>query len=144
MAGALLLACAGVALAQTGSSPPRGGESTGLDRYIVVLEDDVYQPSKVASGIEQRQDVKVGFVYSATVEGFSATIPNEDLAAVRANPRVDCVEPDGMMKATYQERPWGVDRVGAGTSSTLAGNGSGGIGNVNAYVVDTGITRTST
>lgn len=140
-AGALLFACAGVALAQPGSSPPRGAESAGLDRYIVVLEDDVEQPSEVASGIEQRQDVDVGFVYNDTVEGFSATIPDEDLAAVRANPRVDYVEPDGRMKATYQERPWGVDRVGAGTSSALAGNGSGAVGNVNAYVVDTGIDR---
>lgn len=140
-AGALLLACAGVALAQPGSSPPRGAESAGTDRYIVVLEDDVDQPSEVASGIEQRQDVDVNFVYSDSVEGFSATIPDEDLAAVRANPRVDYVEPDGRMKATYQERPWGVDRVGAGISSTLAGNGSGAIGGVNAYVVDTGIDR---
>ena len=140
--GAMLLACAGVALAQVGSSPPRGTQSADPERYIVVLEDEVDRPSQVASGIEQRQDLDVGFVYTNTLEGFSAEIPDEDLAAVRANPYVDYVEPDGRVHALYQTLPWGIDRIDADASSTRAGNGSGAVSGVNAYIIDTGIDKT--
>ena len=34
--------------------------------------------------------------------------------------------------------PWGISRVGADISSTLAGNGSGAVSNVNVYIIDTG------
>jgi subtilisin family serine protease len=105
-----------------------------------VLEDDVNHPSQVASGIEQRQDdLEVGFVYTDTMEGFSATIPDEDLPAVRANPQVDYVEPDRPMHVLYQTLPWGINRIDADISSTRAGNGSGAVSGVNAYIIDTGI-----
>jgi subtilisin family serine protease len=138
--GAMLLACAGGVLAKAGSTAPRGADGGGADRYIVVLEDEVDHPSQVASGIEQRQeDLEVGFVYTNTMEGFSATIPDEDLAAVRANPQVDYVEPDRRMHAVYQTLPWGINRIDADISSTRAGNGSGAVSGVNAYIIDTGI-----
>jgi subtilisin family serine protease len=35
--------------------------------------------------------------------------------------------------------PWGIDKVDADISSTHAGDGSGAIGNVTAYIIDTGI-----
>ncbi len=142
--GAMLLASAGGVLAKAGSTPPRGPQGSAPDRYIVVLEDEVDHPSKVASGIEQRQeDLEVGFVYTDTMEGFSATIPEEDLAAVRANPQVDYVEPDRPMHAVaIQMLPWGINRIDADISSTRAGNGSGAVSGVNTYIIDTGIDRT--
>src|SRR5215210_118842 len=112
----------------------------GADRYIVVLDDGVDHPLQVASGIEQRENIDIGVVYSNVLEGFSAEIPEEDLAAVRADPRVERVVPDGKVYLD-QTLPWGVDMVGADTSSTLAGNGSGTVFGVNAYVIDTGIYR---
>jgi aqualysin 1 len=127
MAVATLL-IAGVGLTQ----PP-------AERYIVVLEDDVDNPSQVASGIERRQDVEVGLVYSNALEGFSATIPDEDLAAVSANPSVAFIERDKEVHVAAQKTPWGVDRIDADISSTRAGNGRGKITNVNAYIIDTGI-----
>jgi aqualysin 1 len=140
LAGAMLFACMGVVLAQAASSSPQGADGGGPDRYIVVLEDGVENPSQVASSIEQRQeDLEVGFVYSNTLEGFSAKIPDENLAAVRANPQVDYVEPDGMVHAVYQTLPWGINRIDADISSTRAGNGSGAVSNVNTYIIDTGI-----
>jgi subtilisin family serine protease len=109
------------------------------DRYIVVLEESVDHPSHVASGIEERQDVEVSFVYSNVLEGFSATIPDEDLAAVSADPRVDYVVPDGEVHMVDQKTPWGVEKIGANVSSTLAGNGKGVVSGVNVYIIDTGI-----
>lgn len=132
---AATLTVAGTALTQT-------AVDGAADRYIVVLEDDVENPSRVASGIEQRQeDLEVGFVYSSALEGFSATIPDEDLAAVRADPRVDYVEPDGRVRAVAQTIPWSIDKIGATQSSTWAGDGPGVISSVNVYIIDTGIYR---
>jgi subtilisin family serine protease len=132
LAATLLLA--GVALTQ-----PAVDDTA--DRYIVVLEDDVENPSQVASGMEQRRDLEVGFVYSSAVEGFSAEIPDEALAAVRADPQVDYVERDTTVHAVGQTVPWGIDKIGADESSTLTGDGSGAVSDVNAYVIDTGIYR---
>jgi aqualysin 1 len=133
MAMTTLLA-AGSALTQT---EPTVDESA--DDYIVVLNDNVDNPSQIASGIEQRQDVEVGFIYSNALEGFSATIPDENLAAVLTNPHVDYIERDMTAYAEHQTLPWGIDRVDADKSSTKAGDGTGSIGNVNAYIIDTGI-----
>ena len=130
------LLAASVALTQTQPAVDDAAES-----YIVVLEEGVEDPSQVASGIEERQDVEVGFVYSDVLEGFSATIPDGELAAVSADPRVDYVAPDGRVHTVEQKLPWGVDMIGADVSSTLAGNGSGAVSNVNAYIIDTGVYR---
>jgi subtilisin family serine protease len=43
------------------------------------------------------------------------------------------------MRTVAQTLPWGIDRIEADISSTRAGNGSGAVSNVNAYVIDTGI-----
>lgn len=124
------LVAAGVAFTQV----PEGG-----DRFIVVLENDVDSPSRVANGIARRQNLEVGFVYSHALNGFSATIPEGRLAAVRDNPRVAYVERDTTMHAAAQTLPWGIDRIQADKSSTRAGNGKGVVSNVNVYVIDSGI-----
>ncbi|MDQ3892346.1 MAG: S8 family peptidase, partial [Actinomycetota bacterium] len=128
------LLAAGVAFTQV----PDNRDS---NRYIVVLDDGVESPSQVASGIGQRQNLKVGFVYSHALKGFSALIPNERVAAVRADERVKYLEPDTTMHAVAQTLPWGINRVDADKSSTRAGNGSGSVSNVNAYIIDSGIYR---
>ena len=126
------LLAAGVAFTQV-------PESGGTDRYIVVLENDVDSPSRVASYMEGRQNLEVGFVYSNALEGFSAEIPDDSVAVVRANPRVDYVERDEMVHAAAQTLPWGVDRIQADRSSTRAGNGRGAVSKVNLYIIDSGV-----
>jgi aqualysin 1 len=133
LAATLLLA--GVALTQT-----QPVVDDAADSYIVVLEEDVDHPSQVASGIEQRQDLEVGFVYSNALEGFSAEIPDEDLAAVRANPQVAYIERDRPVHVVAQTIPWGVERIGASNASVQAGDGTGVVSGVNAYIIDTGNT----
>ena len=135
LAAALLVAC-GAALAQ--AQPP---ERPGPEHYIVVLNNSVSDPGHAADAIARRHGVGVGFVYSHTLKGFSAIIPNERLAAVRTDERVEYVEPDKTMYAVSQTLPWGINRIDADTSSTRAGNGSGSVSNVNAYIIDSGIYR---
>ncbi len=130
--GAMVLLYAGGALTQ---EAPRGAE-----RYIVVLEDGaVADPGQAAEAMSRRYELQVGFVYRYALEGFSAMIPNERVAEVRADGRVAYIERDGTMRAFAQTIPWGIDKIDADVSSTKAGNGSGAVSNVNAYVIDSGI-----
>jgi subtilisin family serine protease len=139
--GAMLLACAGVVLARAGSAPPRPAPGVGSDRYIVVLEDDAAQ-MQVASEQARRYGVQVHHVYSNAIKGYSAVIPDGEVGAVRADDNVAYVERDQLMTTVYQTLPWGINRIDADISSTRAGNGSGVVSNVNAYIIDTGIDKT--
>ncbi len=130
----MTLLAAGVAFTQV-------PEKRNSSRYIVVLENAVDSPSQVANNMARRQNLDVGFVYSSALEGFSAEIPDDAVAAVRANPHVAYVERDGPVHAVAQTLPWGINRIDADLSSTRAGNGSGAVSNVNAYIIDSGIYR---
>ena len=110
----------------------------GADRYIVVLKNAV-DSNAVANLHAQRYGASVEHVWSSALHGYSAVIPNDRVAALRADQNVAYVELDGIATTTAQTLPWGVDKIDAGVSSTLAGNGSGAITNVDAYVIDTGI-----
>jgi subtilisin family serine protease len=139
VATATLLACAGT-VAQ-GSATPRQADAEGVvpGRYIVVLKDAVSDPGQAAKGMTRHYGLQRGFVYGHALKGFSATIPNRRIEKVRADDRVDYVERDTLMRAVAQKVPWGIDKTDADSSSTLAGNGSGYVSNVNAYIIDTGI-----
>jgi subtilisin family serine protease len=135
LVAAMTLLAAGVAFTQAPKEE--------ADSYIVVLEESVDNPSQVAQGIDQRQEgFEVGFVYTEALEGFSAEIPDDSVDDVRNNPQVAYVERDKVVTTTAQEIPWGVKRIKANLSSTLAGNGSGKVTGVNIYVIDTGIDPT--
>jgi subtilisin family serine protease len=110
----------------------------GADRYIVVLKNAV-DTSAVANLHAARYGASVENVWSSALHGYSAVIPNDRVAALRADENVAYVELDGIATTAAQTLPWGVDKIGADVSSTLAGNGSDAITNVDAYVIDTGI-----
>jgi len=95
------------------------------------------------AGLVQAYEARHGFrsehVYSHAVRGFSARLTARQIQDLENDPYVVLVEPDGTMTAIAQTLPWGIDKIDADVSSTIAGNGSGAIANVNAYVIDTGI-----
>ncbi len=138
----LFAVIASVVVLSAGMGLTRPSNDDASGRYIVVLEDGVGDPGQTAGEISRRNNAEVGFVYRNAVKGFSAVIPNSRVAEVRDDNRVDYVERDGTMKTVAQVLPWGIDRIDADTSSTVAGNGSGAVSNVNAYVIDTGIDAT--
>lgn len=135
--GAMLVLYAGGVLAQ--EAPAGGSSSGGAERYIVVLRDNVPGPGQVANEHARAHGASVGFVYRHAIKGYSAAIPENRLAALKDDPRVAYVEPDGTAYASAQTLPWGIDKIDADTSSTLAGNGSVTGSNVNAYIIDSGI-----
>jgi subtilisin family serine protease len=134
--GAILMLHAGGVLAQ---ERPHSPQVDIPGRYIVVLNDDVSRPGQVANQHADQHAAQVGFVYRHAIKGYSAAIAESRLRAIEEDPRVDYVEPDGVATAVAQAKPWGIDRIDADLSSTLAGNGSGAVPNVNAYIIDSGI-----
>jgi aqualysin 1 len=107
-------------------------------RYIVVLKNAV-DSRAVANLHAAEYGANVDNVWSVALHGYSAVIPTDRVVALRGDQNVAYVVPDGVATATAQVLPWGVDKIDADLSSTLAGNGSGAVTNVDAYVIDTGI-----
>jgi subtilisin family serine protease len=140
---AMSLLYAGLAPAQELGTTPGQGQGPPQDaipgRYIVVLEEGVRDPTAVAREHAQHHGAEVLHTYRHAVEGYAARIPDRRLDRVRADGRVAYVEADQAMNAEAQTIPWGIDKIDADASSTLAGNGSGAVSNVNAYVIDSGI-----
>src|SRR5215211_2817100 len=142
----MVLACAGVALAQASNNPGRGqGPPEGVipGQYIVVFDEgEVKDPTAVAREHAQGHGAEVLYTYQYALEGYAARIPAQRLDEVRNDPQVAYVEPDQTAEIASQALPWGINRVDADISSTRAGNGSGYISNVNDYIIDTGIDST--
>jgi subtilisin family serine protease len=133
--GALLLVYASGVLAQ-----PQTPTQNIPDRYIVVFEDGVQRPAAVANEHARENGLQVRFVYTSAIKGYAAAIPNDRaLQRVENDPRVNYLEQDQVVRAVEQVVPWGINRIDADISTTLAGNGSGEISNVNTYIIDTGV-----
>ncbi len=123
----------------SGAAPSAPSSGAGRpDPYIVVLKEGI-DPGRAADDHARRLGAEVGHLYRAALNGYAARIPAGRLAELRADPRVDYVEADGAVATTAQTLPWGINRIDADISSTLAGNGSGAVGTVNAYVIDSGV-----
>lgn len=89
--------------------------------------------------LEAAQGFRASHIYSAALRGFAARLNARQIDALENNPSIAYVEADGTMSINAQTLPYGIDRVDADISSTLAGNGFGAVTAVNAYIIDTGI-----
>jgi subtilisin family serine protease len=108
--------------------------------YIVKLKDGANARSVAAI-----LGVSPNLVYSQAVNGFSVTLDENQLRALRRNPSIEYVEEDQFVSSSASQSgaTWGLDRIDQ-TSSTLnstytyTGTGAG----VHAYIIDTGILTT--
>jgi subtilisin family serine protease len=147
VAGAVIGAALSASGAAAGASPVPGVAIAG--RYIVTFE----QATGSAAVESASRDVaasggRVTHTYRFALRGFSAELPAEAVAELRADPDVATVEADTTVSArTTQPNPpsWGLDRI---DQRNLPLNGAYGYTTtgraVTAYVVDTGIRTTHT
>ena len=84
------------------------------NKYIVVLKGDA-QGSRVAL----RNAVKADHVYSAALNGFSATLSKPQLAKVRKDPSVKYVEPDSVVRISDKPKPPSDSKFGTRAPSRL-------------------------
>jgi subtilisin family serine protease len=138
---AVLLLSAGLAPAQEGTTPGQGPPEDAIPgRYIVVLEEGAQDPTAAVAREHARgHGAEVLHTYQHAIKGYAARLPERRLQEVRSDERVAYVERDQTAQATAQTLPWGINRIDADVSSTKAGNGSGAVSNVNAYVIDSGV-----
>lgn len=101
--------------------------------------------------IEKKHGIQALVAFGQVFKGMSARLTPAQLEALRRDPSVDVVEEEqtyalgarpqsgGSTGSTTQILPWGIGQTGATQSYTLAGNGSGAVSGVRAYVIDTGV-----
>lgn len=114
-------------------------------QYVVVFNQDVENPGRLASSIAQSHSGVVGYVYASALKGFSVRTSEQMAVAIANNPNVAYVEQDSVVHlvATQSNATWGLDRSdqrelpldGSYTYNTTASG-------VNAYIIDTGIRTT--
>ncbi|MBW8852548.1 MAG: S8 family serine peptidase [Xanthomonadales bacterium] len=116
-------------------------------QYIVVLKPGTTAAAQPGAMRERVAALggKVGYVYSSVVRGFSATLPDSALKALRASPDVAYIEADqvALLDTVQVGPPAGLDRTSErllplDNRYTYSETGAG----VHAYVIDTGIRAT--
>jgi len=156
----LLLAACGQQAATTPPAPAQASQGAPVlgtsnpdaipGQYIVVFKDGAVPTNLGAQdaggmirtlGLDP-QGVTVQHLYSQTINGFAGKLSAQNLATLQADPRVDYIEQDGIMRmsATQSGATWGLDRIdqrdrplnGTYTYGTTASN-------VKVYIIDTGI-----
>jgi subtilisin family serine protease len=131
------------ATAGTAAAAPSSGSPLGSYIFTVAHGN---APSQVAGLAAARLGGRVGYVYTAALNGFSVTVPAALADRLSALPGVVAVEQDQPVEASDVESPtpsWGLDRIDAGTGATATLDSSyhytaTGAG-VTAYIIDTGI-----
>ncbi len=121
----------------------RFGASQAIpDRYIVVFNDNVGNPRSEAEAMVRGNNGRLHHVYTNTLKGFAATLPEAAVQALRQHPNVNYVEQDQTvsLNGLQASATWGLDRIDQVTrplSSTYEYNYNGA--GVHAFIIDTGI-----
>jgi subtilisin family serine protease len=120
------------------AAPLLSAGANGIEgQYIVVVKEGA-DPRSVAAvaGVEP------GYVYTAALNGFSASLNDGQLNALRHNKNVELIEQDqeATVTATQSGATWGLDRIDQ-VSRPLSGTYTytNTASTVYAYIIDTGI-----
>jgi len=125
------------ALGGTASARPASVADTS-NGYIVVLNDSA-APAKVASDHATKYGAEVDYLYRAALKGYAAHMSASAAARLADDSRVLFVQRDGLVHATAQTIPTGINRADAELSPTAAIDGLDERVNVDVAVIDTGV-----
>ena len=133
----MLCACA---VASIMAFAPAAGADAPSDSYIVVLKDDVVNPTNVANRHEKNRGAKVEDIYGVAVKGYSAELTAAELNAIQQDPAVDYVEKNGTLTLDAQETPLALSRIFATSNPNLDIDGVDDIrSDVDIAILDTGV-----
>jgi len=146
---ALLLVLSGCRDVSSPAAPDGPLFSRGAsDVAIVVTLDPAFAPGGHAANqaraaqIARELGIDARHAYGTALFGFSGTVPEGRLEALRRDPRVVLVEPDVEQSITSQQVPTGVDRIEADRNPKSGINGSLSPRNpvgLDVAIIDTGI-----
>jgi len=122
--------------ALTANAAPAGSDTSGS--YIVVLKDTAAS-GKVASEHSNRYNAQVNHIYRAALKGYSARMSPTAAARIGQDSRVLYVQRDGVVQASAQSTPTGIDRANGDASTTAKINGLDERVDVDVAVIDTGV-----
>lgn len=139
-AGTALAADTGPALTPAAiakTEPVKAGNLDASDRWIVVLRDTASAAAATsrASALGIAEDRQL----QGIVRGYSARLTTGQLAALRADPSVADVVPDGIVSLTGQTVTTGVQRVNAPLNPIAHIDGTDERVDADVAIVDTGI-----
>jgi subtilisin family serine protease len=121
-------------------SPSTEASSEATKSYIVVLEDSVNHPGRVAQRHAVNRGADLDNVYKSAIEGYAAEMTPADRRAIEADPNVAYVVPNAVMHTFAQETPRGLQRISAAGNTTLDIDEVDDVQvNADVAVIDTGI-----
>lgn len=124
------------------------------DRAAQDPEGWAYLSEQVLShvqSIERRYGVRADAAFGSVFKGMAVRLKQAQLEQLQRDPSVERIEAEqvygigarptkgGTTTTVPQIVPWGITKTQASQSYTLAGNGTGAVAGVRAYVIDTGI-----
>lgn len=118
-------------------------------RYIVTLKSDVANVAVTAADMVSSLGGTLHHTYNTALKGFSATLPDAAVAALRNNPAVAAIEADRVAAAFPAETPsprtqpnatWGIDRIDQRSLPLSASYNYQYLGTgVTVFIIDTGM-----
>ena len=90
------------------------------DEYIVVLKPGQIGSAQVASQMAGQRGLTVKHVFQRALNGYVATIPSSQLAAVQSDPRVAYVRPNRIVRARKVSHRKHRDAVPPATPMTIS------------------------
>ena len=94
--------------------------------------------------LEKKHGIRAHAAFGTVFKGMSVRLTPAQVQALKRDPSVDLMEEEQTFSIDAQTTPWGISKTQATLSYTLAGNGSGAVSGVRAYVIDTGIDMANT
>jgi subtilisin family serine protease len=143
LAGALSLVVSLLAASPAHAQPALTAAGSSSASYIVQVDPAA---GDLLTTIQQAVAPLGGTVdgtFTRAINGAVVTLPTASVAVLRQVPGIVTVEPNGIVRATQANPPWGLDRIDQrdrplNQTYTFTSTGNG----VDAYIIDTGIRLT--